>query len=381
MATKKSTAPAVSLYFGNDRYWVDRLAKERLDPLIPEADRTFGLDSVDGGVDSGSAAAHAVRRCVESLDTPAFLGGDKVVWLKNATFLGASGRAARGDELKAWLERLTGLLKKGLLPGVRFLVTATDVDKRSAFFKACDKAGETRECTIPEKTYQVEKESGAIIQAALKEAGLEADLEAVLAIAEREGCDTQQIRNEVEKLRLYLGDAKRVTREDVEAVVCSVRGSQPWDLADALAEQNLGKSLKVLDRLLDQKVYPTAIMSILEGRFREFLVYREGMERGWLRPASGYGQGSPWAAMPEDAAALAARILGKDPRTLPGFVAGIRVKQARAFSKAEILRIQRLMLETHRRLLTTGTDPRRLLELMLIKLLRRAPKAPVRPAV
>jgi len=380
MATKTQAAPALSLFFGNDRYWVDRLAKERLAQLVPEANQAFGLDPVDGAVESGGAAAQAVRRCLESLDTPAFLGGDKVVWLKNASFLGASGRSTRGEELKQWLDRLTGLLKKGLMPGVHFLITAVEVDKRSSFYKACDKAGETRECAITEKSYQVDKESGAIIQAALKEAGLTADEEAVLALVEREGCDTQQIRNEVEKLRLYLGDAKRVTREDVEAVVCSVRGSQPWDLADALAERNLGKSLKVLDRLLDQKVYPTAILVILENRFREFLVYREGLERGWLKPSSGYGSGSPWGNMPEDAAALAARILGKDPRSLPGFVAGIRVRQAQAFSKVEILRGQRLLLETHRQLLTTGTDPQRLLELMLIKLLRRASKPPIRPA-
>ena len=377
--TTKKAAPAVSLFFGNDRYWVETLSKERLAQLVPEANQAFGLDPVDGAAESGSAAARAVRRCLESLDTPAFLGDAKVVWLKNATFLGASGRATRGDELKAWMERLTGLVKKGLVPGVHFLITATDVDKRSAFYKACDKAGEARECAIAEKSYQVDKEAGGIIQAALKDAGLTADAEAILALAEREGCDTLQIRNEVEKLRLYLGDVKRVTREDVEAVVCSVRGSQPWDLADALAERNLGKSLKVLDRLLDQKTYPAAIMGILENRFREFLVYREGMERGWVRPTSGYGSGSPWGTMPEDAVAVAAKILGKDPRSLPGFVASIRVKQAQAFSKAEILRIQRLLLETHRQLLTTGTDPQRLLELMLIKLLRRAPRKPDRP--
>ena len=380
MATTAKAAPPVSLFFGNDGYGVTALAKERLAALVPESDRAFGLDPVDGAVESVSAAAQAVRRCLESLDTPSFLGGAKVVWLKQASFLGGTGRAARGADVKRWLERLTDRIRKGLAPGVHFLVTAPEVDKRSAFYKACAKAGDVRECAVTEKSYQVDREAGPLIQAALKEAGMSADAPAVAALVERVGCDPQQIRNEVEKLSLYRGPAARITRADVETLVPPLRDAQPWDLAEALADRNLARCLRVLDRLFVQKSPAPQILAILENQFRELLVYREFLDRGWLRPVAGYGRGSPWDAAPESAAALAAQLFKRDPRTQPGFLANLRCQRAAQFTKAEILQIRKRLLEADRQIKTTGTDPQRLLELMLIRILG-APREPgARPA-
>jgi DNA polymerase-3 subunit delta len=369
MAAPKKAAPAVLVCFGNDTYWVETTAREYVDALVPEENRVFGLDTLDGLVESGGAAAQVLRTCMGSLDTPPFLGGAKVVWLKNASFLGASGRAVRGQEMKDCLDRLTAMVKKGLLPGVNFLVSAAAVDKRSAFFKACEKAGAIREFSVTEKSYEIDQQAAEIIQLALKDAGLTGGEDVVTALAEREGCDTLQIRNEVEKLRVYLGDRKKVTLDDVEAVVCSVRGNQPWDLADAVCQRDLVKALRVLNRLLYQKVAGVYIMALLEGRFKEFLVYREAMDRGWLR-AGNAGRGSPWE-LPEETAKQLALILGKDPRTVPGFIMNQRVKQAQAFKKVEILRIQKRLLEAHRMLLTGVADEQWVIEMLLIRILRR----------
>jgi DNA polymerase-3 subunit delta len=383
MATTKKNTACVSIFYGNDSYWVTASAREYLAQRVPEERQVFGLDTIDALVESPGAAALAIRKCLEAVDTPSFMGGDKVVWLKNASFLGAAGRATRGEEVKSCLERLTNLIKKGIMPGVSLMVTAPDVDKRSAFYKACEKAGEVKEFSVTEKAYQIDQQAVAIVQAALKDAGLTGGAGAVEAMVEREGCDTQQIRNEVEKLRNYLGERKEVTRDDIEAVVCSVRGSQAWDLADAVVERKLVKALQVLNRLLYQKTSALYIMSILEGRFREFLVYREAMERGWVRTSSGsYGRmNASWDGIPEEAAALVGEILGKDPRTMPGFITGLRAQQAMVFSKPAILKIQKRLLEAHRLLLTTPTEPQWILEMLLIRILGRRPAAaPAKPA-
>jgi DNA polymerase-3 subunit delta len=375
MAAPKKKASTILVCFGNDTYWVETTAREYIAGLIPEENRVFGLDTIDGLVESGSAASQAIRRCLGALDTPPFLGGDKVVWLKGAAFLGASGRATRGQEVKDCIDRLTALVKKGLVAGVSFLVTAPSVDKRSAFYKACEKAGEVREFSVTEKSYEIDQQAASIIQDALRDAGLTASDEVVTALAEREGCDTLQIRNEVEKLRVYLGDVKKVTLDDVEAVVCSVRGSQPWDLADAVVQRDLVKALRVLTRLLDQKTAGVYIMAILEGRFKEFLVYREALDRGWLR-AGASGRGSPWDGLPEETAVQLTAILGKDPRTVPGFIMNQRVRQAQAFKKSEILRIQKRLLESHRMMVTGAADEQWILEMTLIRILRRPAPRP-----
>jgi DNA polymerase III delta subunit len=178
----------------------------------------------------------------------------------------------------------------------------------------------------------------------------------------------------VEKLRVYLGDRKKLELADVEELVCPIRGSQPWDLADAMAQRDLVKSLRVLNRLLDQKTAGVYIMAILEARFKEFLVYREAMDRGWLR-TGGAGRASPWE-LPEEMALQVGQILGKDPRTLPGFIVNQRVRQASAFKKNEILRIQRRLLEAHRMLVTGVAEEQWVLEMMLIRILRRPAPRP-----
>ena len=102
--------------------------------LAPGAD-VFGLETIDGAVDSVDAAAKSVQETMQSLLTLPFLGGSKLVWLKNASFL-ADSVAGRSESVLAALEKLCGVLNSGLPQGVSFLLSAPLADKRRAAFKS-----------------------------------------------------------------------------------------------------------------------------------------------------------------------------------------------------------------------------------------------------
>ncbi|MEO8354116.1 MAG: DNA polymerase III subunit delta, partial [Chthoniobacteraceae bacterium] len=73
----------------------------------------FGADIIDGVADNAAQAADKIHRTIEALLTFPFFGGEKLVWLKNANFLGDSqmGRAAAVIDA---LEQLVEILKSGL---------------------------------------------------------------------------------------------------------------------------------------------------------------------------------------------------------------------------------------------------------------------------
>jgi DNA polymerase-3 subunit delta len=95
-------------------------------------------------------------------------------------------------------------------------------------------------------------ETGAELEASLarmlKERGVAADPAALSWMAARLGENRLQIRQEVEKLALYVGPAKRVTEED--AMACIAEGST-LDLDQALLAATAGDAA-LADRALDQ---------------------------------------------------------------------------------------------------------------------------------
>ena len=96
------------------------------------------MEVIDGTAANASEAATRIRQTMDALQTFPFFGGEKLVWLKNANFMGdtVTGRAA--DVLEG-LEALVEMLNAGLPNGIRFLLSASEVDKRRSFYKALGK--------------------------------------------------------------------------------------------------------------------------------------------------------------------------------------------------------------------------------------------------
>src|SRR2546423_241147 len=140
----KSARGTANLYavVGSDESTVKTVAKELAAELAPAAAGDFGLETIDGCADNAEQAAARIRSTVEALQTLPFFGGAKLVWLKNANFLGDSviGRAASVqkalDELAAALEIDFGSAE------TRFLLSAPEVDKRRSFYKTLAKRAE-----------------------------------------------------------------------------------------------------------------------------------------------------------------------------------------------------------------------------------------------
>src|SRR6266446_1097297 len=136
--TKTKAATATSKIYGvvgSDESVVKRTAAELAEKLKPADAGEFGLEVIDGAADNTEQAAARIRSTIEALRTLPFFGGGKLVWLKNANFLGdtAIGRAA---SVQSALLELAEIIKGDFGANVTLLLSATEVDKRRSFYKA-----------------------------------------------------------------------------------------------------------------------------------------------------------------------------------------------------------------------------------------------------
>src|SRR5438445_11906225 len=138
--TKAATANTYAV-LGSDEGEVKRVAAELASNLKPAAAGDFGLETIDGAADNADQAATRIRSTIEALRTLPFFGGEKLVWLKNANFLG-DDQKARAAAVQEALEELTETINAGLGSEIIFLISASEVDKRRALYQSGAKRAE-----------------------------------------------------------------------------------------------------------------------------------------------------------------------------------------------------------------------------------------------
>ena len=114
-AAKSSASANVWAWVGTDDLRVKEAALAKVRELTPPDAGEFGVETIEGAADNSEHAARILRNTLEAIQTLPFFGGQKVVWLKGATFLADNQTGKAETTLKA-LEDFLGALTAGL-PG------------------------------------------------------------------------------------------------------------------------------------------------------------------------------------------------------------------------------------------------------------------------
>ena len=99
------------------------------------------------------------------------------------------------------------------------------------------------------KAYK-DRQVPGFVEARLKRARVEAESGAAAMLAELAGTDLRTVANEVDKLVTFVGDRKRVTRDDVVQAAGHSRDENPFELQNALAAGDVPRALAIADALL-----------------------------------------------------------------------------------------------------------------------------------
>ncbi|MFC1468081.1 DNA polymerase III subunit delta [Verrucomicrobiota bacterium] len=355
----------VHLVFGEDDFLAHQAAEKIVNALCPPEEQALGMETLEGDSANSDEAINCIKRCIGALRTIGFFGGRKVVWLRGVTFLGSGFRAS--EELKEVIAQLKDEVANGLGPDQFLIISATKIDKRGAFYKACNKAGAVQEFAIPERDYQARPLAEEKARTLLTEKGIRMDGQTMERFLGKTGFDTRSIAQEVEKLSLYLGDRDSVTPEDVAMIVSASKDSATWDLVDAVAERNLPLALQVLNQLLFQGDNAVAMIIAIENRFRELALFRDCIDCRVLS-VDAYGRrvNLKWSENPKVDQLLSG--MTPVPRSIHSFRAGLLAGQAKKYAAAELNERLDWLLETHRQLVTTGLSGGVLLEILIVRM-------------
>ena len=372
MASSKVKSPrAVSkihAVVGSDEAEVKRVAAELAEKLTPPGLGDFGLEIIDGCADNAEQAAMRIRSTIEALQTLPFMGGSKLVWLKNANFLADSiiGRAA---SVQIGLEELSEIMSSDLGDNVTFLLSATETDKRRSFYKALTKRAEVQVIDgLDSNRSGWEEEAGEIVRGRAEKRKLKFDDEALELFVLLTGGDTRQIDNELEKIDIFLGKDRQVTSEHVRELVPLSRAGVIFELGNALAVRDLERALKLVRRLLDQGETAIGILLVaVLPTIRNLLLAKDLMERHRLqRPHAPFTFISAINRLP---VAATQHLPRKKDGTISGYALGIAAQNAHRFETKQLIDAMQACLEANLKLVTTQLDHELILTEIVVKLL------------
>lgn len=369
-AKTKSAPDAANLHavVGSDESEVKRVAAELATKLTPPDAGDFGLEILDGAADNAEQAASRIRSTIEALQTIPFFGTGKLVWLKNANFLGDNiiGRSA---SVQSALEELAAVLASDVGPETKFLLSATDVDKRRSFYKTLTKHTETQVIDkLDASRTGWEEAASDLVQKSACQRGLQFDDEALELFVLLTGGDTRQIGNELEKIDLYLGDERGVSVDLVRALVPLSRAGVIFELGNALAAADFERALILVRRLLDQGESAVGILLVaIVPTIRNLLLAKDLMQRHRLaRPAAPFSFISALNRLP---AAATEHLPRKKDGTINGYGLGIAAQNAHRFEVAQLIAGLESCLEANVKIVSTQLDHELILTEVVVKLL------------
>ena len=208
---------------------------------------------------------------------------------------------------------------------------------------------------------RVEEGEGArwIIEFAAAQ-GVKVEPEAARELVDSLGADLMLISSELEKLMLYVGEKKRITLGDVEALVLGAKQCSLYELTDAISAKDRPRALQVLDGLLVAGGADEAAIGhlyMLAKTFRQMLVISERKVRD---------QRQLWQALWQGF-------------RVPPFAADDLIRQARRYSsRRDLTRALRLIARADLALRSNPPSKRLVLEQLVLEL--AAPPKAAAPA-
>jgi DNA polymerase III subunit delta len=415
--TKTATAN-IHAVVGSDEAEVKRVAAELAAKLTPPGAGDFGLEVIDGASDNAEQAAARIRSTIEALRTLPFFGDEKLVWLKNANFLGDDSKA-RSAAVQSALEELGELMEGDFGSEIRFLLSAIEVDKRRSFYKSLAKRAELQVIDrLDPNRSGWEEEATELIRARAKKRKLQFDDDALELFVLLTGGDTREIDNELEKIDIFLQDyegekadignqkktpnsesfreqavqrptpkafasrqsnaqlqrpknERRVPLGLVRELVALTRAGVIFELGNALAEADLKRALTLVRRLLDQGESAIGILLVaILPTIRNLLLAKDLMDRHQLpRPHAPFHFISTLNRLPANATEHLPR---KKDGSINAYALGIAAQSAHRFTVGQLVAGIESCLQANLQLVTTQLDHELILTEIVVKLLGRS---------
>jgi DNA polymerase-3 subunit delta len=374
MPPKKSASTAASNFIavlGTDEALMKEAAIRLSRELSPPDAGDFGVDIIEGIAESAEHCAQIVRRTLDALQTLPFFGGGKLVWLKNVNFL-ADSQVGKTNAATEGMETILDYVEQQLPNEVKFLLSASGVDKRRSAYKRIQKLADVRTFDRPDTSKTGwEDEVIPLVERRARDLGITFDNDAIEMLVHLAGEDTRQLDSEVEKLSLYLGERTRVTVEDVRLLVPLNRAGVIFELGNAMGKRDLRRALELVRTLVYQGQSPIGILlAAIVPRVKSMLLAADIVARHPRLPRTAYPAFA--AALDKLPAAETAHLpKKKDGSGLNVYPVFLALGESSKFTAVELRAALQACLDANLKLVTTSIDPQLVLERFLVGMLSK----------
>jgi DNA polymerase-3 subunit delta len=296
------------------------------------------------------AGPEQLAQALQMAQTPPFFADRRLVLVKDAPFFSAKrkkGATEEVDEAEEEPKEGAGGGEEALLRYLKAPVASTclvflapdGVDSRKKTTKAVAALDGLVECNALKPEDAVMWAQHRATSAGKKLGGPAASL-----LVEKLGPDLRLIDIDLQKLALYVGDRKEITREDVDLMVGGVAETEIFRLTEAVMLKQRSKAIALLDQVLRQVDHPLQLLAALTNRFRQILLVKALQGRHLV---------------PREAAAIA-KMHPFAYEKLSGVV--------RQFEREEIVTALCRLLEADLAV-KSGADPRLTIEALVVELM------------
>jgi len=258
-SVKSNHFAPIYLFVGEEDFLIDEGVQLIISKVLDEGTRGFNLDVVYGSkAEAKDVVAHASSFPMTS--------AKRVVVVKEFEKL-ATTEAAK--------ETVSAYINKPLESTVLVLVS-TEPDFRRKPFTDLKKRAEIVECK-PLFDNQVP----AWIADRIRHLGREANAEACRLMQAYVGNSLRSLQNEIDKLFVFIGDRKKISVEDITAVVGASKGYTIFELQNAIGRRDAKEAVKILERMLETGQSPQMIIVMLTRFFTQLWKLSDaGVHRG-----------------------------------------------------------------------------------------------------
>jgi DNA polymerase-3 subunit delta len=245
----------IYLYWGEDDFALTQAVNELRESALDPNWSSFNYDKISPD------QPDAIIRGLNQVMTPPFGMGKRLVWLVDTAVCQQCS-----ENLLAELERTLPLVPE---ESILLLTTRNRPDGRLKSTKLLQKNSTIREFSLipPWKTDELVQR----VQACSKQVGIRLNVMAAEVLAQSVGNDTRQLYNELEKLRLFAGDAAQAITEETVAQLVTSNTQNSLQLSAAILQGDGIKALGLVVDLINKNEPALRIVATLIGQFRTWL--------------------------------------------------------------------------------------------------------------
>lgn len=270
-ALGKQQVQPVYVITGDQPYLSQQLRAAFL-ALIPEAEQTMNYANYD-------METTPLAQALDDAMSAPFFGDKRLVFVDRAYFL--TTETHRGSKIEHDMAGLTSYLEHPEPTTILvFFATTGKLDSRKKVVKLLKKQAE-----VVSLEAIGEHQIRELIDARVREAGMQIEPQAVNALLQRTGSDLSLIMSELPKLTLACFDAKVITAPIVLELVTKSLDQNVFDLVNDVMGRRIEAALNLYRQLILTKEEPLKINAVLIGQFRLLIQTK-------ILAKNGYSQGS-----------------------------------------------------------------------------------------